>query len=92
MPKISPGACFSKARYEGLIFGGAYLRREICVLKSIGLAYSSKEIYRFCFVLLCIRGHFPSTSPWGGGRGEGGLIFGGAIYRRVFCVTSLGGL
>ena len=22
----------------------------------------------------------------------GGLIFGGAIYRRVFCVTSLGGL
>ena len=26
-------------------FGGAYLRREICVSKSIGLAYSSKEIY-----------------------------------------------
>ena len=28
---------------------------------------------------------FPSTSPQG-------LVFGGAIYRRVFCVTSLGGL
>ena len=27
----------------------------------------------------------PSTSPQG-------LVFGGAIYRRVFCVTSLGGL
>ena len=30
-------------------------------------------------------GNFPSTSP-------GGLIFGGAIKRRVFCVTGLGGL
>ena len=29
---------FSKALFEGLIFGGAYLRREICVSKSIGLA------------------------------------------------------
>ena len=82
MPKISPGACFSKARYEGLIFGGAYLRREICVLKSIGLAYSSKEIYRFCFVLLCIRGHFPSTSPWGGG-GEGAYIWRGDLSVGV---------
>ena len=27
---------------EGLVFGGAYLRREICVSKSIGLAYSWK--------------------------------------------------
>ena len=88
MPKISPGACFSKARYEGLIFGGAYLRREICVLKSIGLAYSSKEIYRFCFVLLCIRGHFPSTSPWGGGGGGGlyleGCFIGGCFALQVW--------
>ena len=39
---------------EGPIFGGAYVRREICVSKSIGLACSGKEIYHFCFVLLCI--------------------------------------
>ena len=32
------GLYFSKALFEGLIFGGAYLRREICVSKSIGLA------------------------------------------------------
>ena len=32
------GLHFSKALFEGLIFGGAYLRREICVSKSIGLA------------------------------------------------------
>ena len=58
---------------EGLIFGGAYLRREICVSKSIGLACSGKEIDHFCFVLLCIRGQIPSTSSLGG------LLFGGAI-------------
>ena len=37
IPKISPGS-FSKTLFEGLIFGEAYLRREICVSKSIGLA------------------------------------------------------
>ena len=58
---------------EGPIFGGAYVRREICVSKSIGLACSGKEIYHFYFVLLCIQGQIPSTSP------PGGLIFGGAI-------------
>ena len=42
---------FSKALFEGLIFGRAYVRREICVSKSIGLACSGKEIYHFC---LCI--------------------------------------
>ena len=58
--KISPGLIFFKGPFwrglflEGLIFGGAYLRREICVSKSIGLACSGKEIYHFCFVLLCI--------------------------------------
>ena len=31
------GLYFSKALFEGLIFGGAYLRREICVSKSIRL-------------------------------------------------------
>ena len=77
------------------MFGGAYVRREICVSKSIGLACSGKEIYHFCFVLLCIQGQIPSTSPpWGAyiRRGNltegflrydfGGLIFGGAYFRN----------
>ena len=60
IPKISPEAyIFSKALFEGLmfgglIFGGASVRREICVSKSIGLAYSWKEIYTeylLCFTL-----------------------------------------
>ena len=44
IPKISPGAYIFQRPIlrglflEGLIFGGDYLRREICVSKSIGLA------------------------------------------------------
>ena len=77
---------------EGLIFGGAYVRKKICVSKSIRLAFSRKEIYHFCFLLLCIRGQIANTSrPRGRAyirRGDltkgflrydfGGLIFGGA--------------
>ena len=33
------------------MYGEAFAFR---VSKSIGLAYSGKEIYHFCFVLLCI--------------------------------------
>ena len=38
---------------EGLIFGGAYLRREICVSKSIGLALQLEGNLPFllCFTL-----------------------------------------
>ena len=56
IPKISPGAYIFQRPFlrglflEGLIFGGAYIRREICVSKSIGVACSGKEIYHFCFV------------------------------------------
>ena len=55
IPKISPGTyIFQRPFFEGLIFGGAYLRREIYVSKSTGLALQLEVIYRFCFVLLCI--------------------------------------
>ena len=43
IPKISPGAYTFERPFlrglflEGLLFGGAYLRRESCVSKSIGL-------------------------------------------------------
>ena len=77
IPKISPGAYIFQRPFlrglflEGLIFGGAYVRREICVSKSIGLACNGKEIYHFCFVLLCIRGQIPITSRPGGLYSEG---------------------
>ena len=100
IPKISPGAYIFQRPFlrglflEGLIFGGAYLRREICVSKSIGLACSGKEIYHFCFVLLCIREQIPCTSPRGANIRRGdvtedflrydfeGLIHGGAYFRN----------
>ena len=74
------------------IFGGAYVRREICVSKSIGLACSGKEIYHFCFVLLFIRGQIPSSSPPKGLYSEGqfnrgffALRFWGAyIWRGLY--------
>jgi len=58
---------------EGLIFGGAYVGREICVSKSIGLAFSEKEIYHF---LLCITLYSRASSKY---KLPGGLIFVGAI-------------
>ena len=76
---------------EGLIVGGTYVRREICVSKSIGLAFSGKETYRFCFVLLCTRGQIPSTSLPGGLYSEGRLngeffalrFYGAYIWRGL---------
>ena len=108
IPKISPGAYIFQRPFlrglflEGLIFGGAYVRREICVSKSIGLACCGKEIYHFCFVLLCSWGQIPCTSPPGayirrGDLTEGflrynfeGLIHGGASFRSftVFSYNS----
>ena len=51
---------------EGLIFGGAYMWREICVSKSIELALFLEGNLPFFFVLLCIWGQFPSTRSRGG--------------------------
>ena len=79
IPKISPGAYIFQRPFlrglflGGLMFGGAYLRREICVSKSIGLALYLEVNLRFlvCFTLY-LRAIFRVQAP-------GGLIFGGAI-------------
>ena len=61
---------------EGLIFGGAYVQREICVSKSTGLAIFLERNLLLFFVLLCATGQFPSTSPPRGG----GLYLEGRFY------------
>ena len=45
----------------------------------------------FSLFYLVFEGNFQVQASRGLGGG-GGLMFGGAIQRRVFCVTSLGGL
>ena len=71
---------------EGLIFRVAYVRREICVSKLTRLACSRKEIYHFCFILLCIPGQIPSTRP------PGGLYSEGQFNRGFFALRFWGGL
>ena len=102
IPKISHGAYILQRPFwrglflERLIFGGVYVRREIFVSQSIGLACSGNEICHFCFVLLCIREQIPSTSPPGGLYSErrfnegflrykfGGLYLEGLIHGEVY--------
>ena len=82
---------------EGPIFGGACGRREICIIKSVGLACSVNEIYHFCFILLSIRGQIPCTRPPGGlyseGRFNGGFFwrydFGGPIFGGAYAWRGL---
>ena len=78
---------------EGLIFRGAYVRREISVSKSIVLALFLEGNLLFFLVLLCTTGQFPSTF-WRGDLTEGflrykfgGLILGGAYFRNFTVVT-----
>ena len=80
---------------EGLKFGGAYLQREICVHKSIGLALWLEVNLPFlrCFTLY-LRATFQvqATSPRGayiwGGRFNGGFfaspVWGAYIWRGLF--------
>ena len=73
IPKISPLAytrSFLRGFFlEGLIFGGAYLRGEICDWADliIGSTFTVFDLFYFVF-----QGNFQVQAP-------GGLIFGGAI-------------
>ena len=83
IPKISPRAYIFQRPFlrglflEGLVFRGAYLQREICVSKSIGLALLLEVNLPFllCFTLY-LRAIFQVQAP-------GGLIFGGAHFRNL---------
>ena len=78
IPKISPAACIFQRPFlrglflEGPIFGGTYVRREVCVSKLIGLACSGKEITIFALFYFVFESKFQVQPP-------GGLISGGAI-------------
>ena len=67
---------------EGLIFGGAYLRREICVSKSIGLDLKLEVNLPFllCFTLYS-RAIFQVQSSGGAYIWRGNLTEGFLRYR-----------
>ena len=77
---------------EGLIFGGAYLRREICVSKSIGLALQLEVNLPFLLCFTLYLGQFSKYKPPRGlyleGRFNGGFLryrFGWAyLFQRPF--------
>ena len=86
------GLYFPKALFEGLIFGGAYLQREICVSKSIGLALQLEVNLPFllCFTLY-LRAIFQVQAPGGlylEGRFNGGFfalpVWGAYIWRGLY--------
>ena len=98
IPKISPGVYFLKAPFEGLIFGGAYIRRGLSTegnsrfkVDWASLIVRSKFTV-FALFYFVFEGNFPSTSPEGGGGGAyiwrglymEGITFGILRYTKNF--------
>ena len=71
---------------EGLIFGGAYLQREICVSKSIGLALQLEGNLPF---LLSFTLYLRSISKY---KSPGGLYLEGRFSGGFFLCYEFGGL
>ena len=62
-----PGAYFFQRPFlRGLYWEGLIYKGKFAFPNRLGQPCCWKEIYRFCFVLLCIWGQFPTTSPPGG--------------------------
>ena len=57
----------------------------MCVSKSIGLAYSWKEVYHFCFGLFVFEGNFQAQAPGGAYTQRG-------VFVEGFSITSFGAL
>ena len=88
------GLYFSKALFEGLILGGAYIRRglstegNLCFRIDWASLLVGRKFIVFALFLFVFEGHFHVQAPPGGAYiwGRGGDL------TEVFCVTSLGGL
>ena len=80
IPKISPGAYI----FQRLIFGRAYLWREICVSKSSGLALQLEGNLPF---LLCFTLYLRGISEY---KPPGGLYMEGRFNGRFFALQVWG--
>ena len=75
IPKLSAGAyIFQKPFLKGLFLEGLIYKGKFAFQSRLRQPFSWKEIYRFCFVVVCIWGQFSSTSHRGGLYLEGGLL------------------
>ena len=84
IPKIVQRPLLRALYLEVVIFGGAYLRREICVSKSIELALQLEVNLPFLLRLtLYLRASFQVQAP-----GEGGGLF----YKGFFALLVWRGL
>ena len=103
IPKTSPqGLYFSKAHFEGLIFGGAYVRRGLSTEGNLrfkidwaSLIVGSKFTI-FALFYFVFEGNFLSTSPRGGYIWRGDLTevflcyrFGGLIFGGAYARRGL---
>ena len=85
------GLYFSKALIEGLIFGGAYIRRGLSTEGNLRFKIDwachivGSKFTVFALLYFVSEGNFPSTSPRGAYIWKGDLTEG-------FCVTGLEGL
>ena len=92
------GLYFSKVLFEGLIFGGAYIRRGLCTEGNLrfkidwaSLIVGSKFTV-FALFYFVFEGNFPSTSPrgayiWRGDLTEGFFalpVWGAYIWRGLY--------
>ena len=66
---------------EGLILGGAYLRREICVSKSTGLASGGMKFTVFSLFCFVFEGNFQVQAPGGAYIRRGDLTEGFLRYE-----------
>ena len=88
IPKISPGVYFLKALFEGLIFGGAYIRRGLSTEGNLRFKIDwASLIVRSKFTVFALfyfvfEGNFPSTSPSEGGGGGGGAYIWRGLYME----------
>ena len=84
---------FSKALFEGLILGEAYIRRSLSMEGNLhfkidwtSLKVGSKFIV-FALFYFAFEGNFPSTSPWGRDNVTDGFslpVWGAYIWRGLF--------
>ena len=98
IPKISPRTYIFQRPLlrglflEGLILGGAYVWREICVSRSIGLAYSWKKFTVFALFYFVFEGNFQVWAPVRAYIQRGDLtevffalqVWGAYIWRSLF--------